>query len=368
MKYIFLAISLLFLPLTTAVSQSITITPDPDHTDLALNAFPVNGETLMISGDQVQIGSAVFFNPASWSHSTGREKFSFLERRENIYLISVDKQGNTLIEEALEFFDVSDETLNVYLFDDGRVVLRDNVANFSFLNSKGEQVFSVSNSSQSADGERESQLAADKRGRTVVLYNPVILYGAQTGSQARIVFGDQDHELFFDDREREIKFLQVSNDGAFITMIASDGNTDRVLIFDRFGNEIYRQDADDPLAGAVLSKNAEYLTLFTSGRVQVFELLSGDVLGSASSRVSLIYAAYQPEDETVLALGGTVTNGTITNPTLTAVHLSRREIVREEINQSLSFIDIQDIEFERPAANQYRITGLNRYLNISLQF
>jgi len=368
MKYIFLTVSLIIFSVSSAVAQTITITPDPEHTNLAPNSFPVNGETLIISGDQVQIGSSVFINPASWAYSNGKEKFAFLERRENIYLISVDNQGNTLVEEALEFFDISDETLNVYSFDDGRVILRDNVANFSFLNSKGEQVFSVSNSSQSADGERESQLAADKRGRTVVLYNPVILYGEQTGSQARIVFGDQDHEIFFDDREREIKSLQVSDDGAYIIMIISDGTSDRVLIFDRFGNEIYRQDAGDPLAGAVLSKNAEYLTLFTSGRVQVFELLSGEVLGSASSRASLIYAAYQPQDETVLALGGSVSNGTIVNPTLTAVHLSRREIAREEINQTVSFINLQDIEIERPAANQYKIIGLNRHLMISLQF
>ncbi len=368
MKYLFLIPSLFFLFSVSVQSQQITVSPVPDHADNNQNTFPVKDSNFMISGNQITIGDQTIINPASWSLAEPGGKLGILEQRGQVFLYSVDHHGNILFETPLEFFDPTDETMKVFQFDDGRLVLRDNVANFTFVNSKGNQMFSVSNSSQSADGERESQLARDKNGRTVVLYNPVIAYGQQTGSQARIVYGDQEDNLFFNDVEREISFLEVSSKGEYITMISTGGSGDRVLIFDRFGNEIFRTDSDDPLRGASLSEGAEFLTTYTGGRVTVIDVLTGESLGSASSRATLIYAAYFPDDEMIVALGGSHSNLNISNPTLTAVHLSRREIVREEIPHSISAYDANQIAIERKGVGQYRLTGLNRHLDLSIQF
>ncbi len=368
MKYLSLIASLFFLISVSAQSQQISISPVTEHSENNQNTFPVKNGVFSIHGNQFEIGGKTIINPASWSVADAGGKFGFLEQRGEIYLKSVDYNGVNLFEKPLEFFDPDDETVKVYQFDDGRLALRDNVANFTFVNPKGSQLFSVSNSSQSEYGERESQLARDKNGRTVVLYNPVIAYGNQTGSQARLVFGDQDNLVFFDDVEREISYLDVSRDGAFITIIAANGSDDQVLIFDRFGNEIYRLDVDYTFRGAVLSKGAQYLTVYSSGRVQAFEIPSGELMGSASSQATIIYAAYQPEDETIIALGGSYDGQNISNPTLTAVHLGRRELIREEIPYSISAYDVSQIAVERNGTGLYRLTGLNMHLDLSIQF
>src|SRR5690554_6031774 len=98
MKYITLLILLLIIPVTSAYSQQITITPFPDHAGNNQNTFPADNGTFTITGNQFTVGSAVVVNPVSWAFSNYKSKFAFLERRENVYLRSVDESGNTLID------------------------------------------------------------------------------------------------------------------------------------------------------------------------------------------------------------------------------------------------------------------------------
>ena len=368
MKYIslFLLFSILAF---SANSQSITVAQNPDHSGFNTTTFPSKNATISVLNSSIQFAEEQIFDPASWAISNQKSKLSFLMRREALLLNSFDGNGVKLIEKELEFFDPSDNTLQVYQFDDGRLIVRDNVASFTFFDAKGEQIYVISNTSQSMDGERESQLSSDEAGRTIVLYNPVIAYGSDTGSRARMVFGENHFETLFNSTDREIKSLNVSDDGAFVSMIVTTGSSDEILIFDRFGNEIFRLEPDDQVRGVTLTKNATHLTTFAGNRMQVYEILSGDRIGSASSQATIVYAEYLPEDDVILGLGGSLSNtGVIASPTVTAVHIGRRQIAREQVDLPLSQFKDGSIGFTRNSSGRYTVNGMNREIEIRVGF
>jgi len=367
MKYLGTVLLLIFT-VEYLLAQSVSVTVDPVHSGNNLTSFPVKEGTLAYFDNQFIFGESQIIQPAAWSISPGKNKLAFLQKQEVLYLRSFDYTGKLLFEKALDFFDRDDTTLGVFQLNDGRTVIRDNVANFSFFDSRGGQIFSITNFAQSPDGERESRLAADDFGRTIVLYNPVIAYGSATGSRAQLMFGEDQTEPFFRDDNREIKSLEISDDGAFITIIATDGSSDLVLIFDRFGNELFSLDADGVLAGVVVSSNGEYVTTFRDARMQVVRLSDGEVLGSASSRNNIIKAAYFPEDELLVSLNGTVNNNRIANASITAVHVTRRQIASENISIQLALLQPGEIDFQRGGTNQYRLSGLNRDLLLNARF
>lgn len=367
MKYL----SLLFLIMifgATVHAQSISVTPDQQHINYNQNTFPIYNNTVSIRTHSVQIGEFSIDQPRSWGMSHGGNKISFLINKGSLYLMNVDASGNTIVDHPLEFFDSTDQTLNVYAFNDGRSIIRDNVANFTFFDAAGELLYSYSNSSQSVDGERESQLSSDANGRTIVLYNPVIAYGNRTGSIATILYGEQNSYELFRDSQREIRQLNVSNNGAYITLLASNSSGSQLLLFDRFGNEIYQYQTEDDLQGVSLSSDANFLTKYTSGRVQVYNVQTGELMGSTTSRSTILYAEYIPQDETILALGGSLQDRAISNPTITAVHLGLRQITRNDIGLSLSTLDPNTIQITRTGVRRYSLTGLNKTLNVQTNF
>lgn len=371
MKYLFSIILFITVPVIT-YSQSVTVSPVSAHAGISPSSYLLQGGSVSSSNNSLRVQgtsqTSDFGNLADWALSPGNIKIGLLSRGQELSLNQLDNSGTILIEKELEFFEPSDETLALYVFDDGRSVVRDNVANFSFFDAAGDVRFSISNSSQSSGGERESELAADPIGSTIVLYNPVISYGSQTGSQARLVFGNEDSEVFFRDQGREIKKAVVSKKGSLIALLTSSGSNERVSLFDRFGTEINTIDIDSGQQGLALSENGDYVTIYSGSRVQVYNTLTGERVGSTSSRSSVILASYLPEDETIIILGGSEANMRISNPTITAVHVSRRQIARENINLSLSVSGMDDLRMERRGASQYRIKGLNKHLDIRTAF
>lgn len=371
MKYLLSVLLFFFLPVI-CFSQSVSITPVSAHSENNQNSFPLRNGSVSASGDNVRIqgtsSTADFGNVVAWTFSPRNLKVGLLGGGQDLSLTQLDDKGEALIEKELEFFDPADETLELYAFDDGRSVVRDNVANFSFLDATGDVQFSISNSSQSPEGERESQLAADPKGRTIVLYNPVISHGSQTGSQARLVYGPEEHEVFYRDDTREITDAIVSNNGTVVALLTSSGSDDTVLIYDRFGNELNRINADAGQKGVALSDRGGFITIYSGGRVQVYNALTGERVGSSSTRSSVIYATYIPEDETIIILGGSEADNGISEPTITAVHVSLRQIAREDIGLSLAVTDLDDLYLQRTAANQFRLSGLNQHLDIQTSF
>lgn len=282
----------------------------------------------------------------------------------------IDGLGSKVHDIELNYFDPFDETLKITVLNDGRFIIRDNVANFSFFDSNGTLKFSVSNSSGSTDGEVASGIITDSSGNTILLYNPRINYGAREGSRARILKGEDNFINLYDNRERTIKHAAVSQNGNYITLIAEGPRSDDiVLVTDRHGNEIARLTSDMELEGATLTEDAAFLTIYSSNRAQVYRLRDSELLGSTSFRVSVAFAAYSPEDQQILALCGTSgQNNQIQNPELHAIHLGERSIARTDITSPVSYLELNHIQLKRTGGSQFLLSGLNRELSIQTRF
>jgi hypothetical protein len=371
MKSLFLSAIFITLGFNTLLAQSISVsvgeTPDgPTDT-----VFLLGNGVVAVSSNQVILGENEFYMPYSWTVSPDRRKVSFLLKESEFIYQMFGSNGYPIFEKSLEFFSLQDETAKAYLFDDGRSVLRDNVANFSFFSSSGEQLYSVSNSSQSTEGEKESELASDKSGQTIVLYNPVINYGSSTGSRASIVTKGRNLDTFFRDRQREISSVNVTAAGNYITVIVKPeaGSEEyRALIYDRFGNKLFEQDTEEELKGVDLTPNADFVTLYSSGRMQVYRLGDAERIGSASSRSSLLYATYDPDENMIIALGGNINGYSITNPSITAVHIGQRQIESEEINDRLHTLNGNSIRLVKEGVQQFSIQNLDRTVRIQTSF
>jgi hypothetical protein len=371
MKYPQLLFIFLFsLILSTSLqARQLSVQAVSGHSSNSQNQYPLDGGVLESDRGYFTIGESGVFNPESWSISYQNQKAGFLETREqSVYLTIFETSGNKIVDRELEFFDVNDETLKLYLFDNGRSVTRDNVANFTFFDPDGELIYSVSNSSQSSEGERESELAASAYGNTIVLYNPVINYGESRGSRAKVVFGENDQKVFFRDESAQILQVKVSESGSYITLLTGDGSNYGVYIFDRFGNELNQFSFDDEQKGVSISDDAQFVTVYSGGRTQVLNALTGERVGSTSSRSPVINSRYFENDDVILVFGGVQEGNRIDRPTVSAIHIGQRQILREEVNESLSIYDVDRIDITQLQSNSYRIDGLNRSLNIQADF
>lgn len=371
MKYPQLVLTfLLFLILSTSLhARQLTVQAVSEHSSNSQNQYPLDGGILESDRGYFTIGESGVFNPESWSISHQNQKTGFLETRDqSVYLTIFETSGNKIVDQQLDFFDASDETLKLYLFDDGRSVTRDNVANFTFFDPDGELIYSVSNGSQSSEGERESELAADASGRTVVLYNPLINYGDSRGSRAKVVYSESDQHVFFRDESSQILQVKVSESGSYITLLTGNGSNYEVYIFDRFGNELNKFSFDDDQKGVSLSDDARFVTVYSGGRTQVLDALSGDRVGSTSSRSPVIYSRYFEGDDVILVFGGVQQANRIDSPTISAINIGERQILRENINESLSVYDFERLGITRLQGNSYRIDGLNRSLRVQADF
>lgn len=366
MKHLSLIGIFFLLVPVTLLSQNISLSISPETEESDFDTYHTQDSSVVVGDYLYQFGDAEITSPVAWSLSTGLSKLSFVVREGGPVLASYDDNGRSLYRSELEFFNLDDSTIQTYSLNDGRVIVRDNVANFTFLNAQGDQVYTISNSSQSPDGERESEVAFDEHGSVIVFYNPVISYGSTTGSRASFARGENDIETFFNDREREISFLTVDKSGSFITLIASGSGKDVVLIYDRFGNELFEVESEDnSLLGADLTEDARYLTLYSSGRIQVIDIETGEVLGSASSRSTVLKATYFADEEIILALGGSVSENRIADPEIMVVDLAKRQINRENISTDLSFYDLKRVALLEENNGEMALKGTHKEVRIS---
>jgi len=371
MKSLLLTAILFTCGFSTVTAQNISISVGEKPSGSSDTVFPLENGKLSVSANQVSLGEREFYRPYSWSVSPEGRKVSFLLKESEFIYQLFGSDGSSYFEKELEFFNLQDETAKNYLFDDGRSVLRDNVANFSFYSSVGEQLYSISNSSQSTGGERESELASDESGKTIVLYNPVINYGTKTGSRASIVTKHRDLHTFFRDREREISSVDVTSSGAFISLIlkpAAGGDEYSALLFDRFGNQLFELSTEEELKGVEITQNADFITLYSSGRMQVYSVKDGERVGSASSRNSIIHAMYDSEENMIVALGGSVNGYSVTNPSITVVHIAQRQIASEEINNRLNTLGGNNIRLVKEGSQLYQVQNLDRSVRIRTSF
>lgn len=263
-----------------------------------------------------------------------------------------------------------ESSFGVYPFNNGNLLLRDKISNFTFYDTFGEIAKSVSSSSQSKGGQKISEVAMSPNAETLVIYNPQVKRKGELGSSAMVKQGDDFKDIYFSS-DRYLKNVTVSDDGDIIVLItAKDGTDDQVIIMDRFGNELNTITTEEDLKGASLSKDAEYITLYSGGRVMVFTTVDGESQGATSFRSSIFLADYFPEDNLILALTGSYSerSGIMNNVEFRAINLKKRAIESNKFPGAVGFHTAMTPKFVRTSADHYKLMGGSKQIEIEVNF
>lgn len=286
-------------------------------------------------------------------------------------LLQLTMAGDTLNSFDVEGLEGNDPSLALYPQGDGTVMLRKNIAGFSQFDVFGHEKYFVSNSSQSQGGEVISEVATTPDGRATLLYNPKIMRDGKAGSAARVLEAGGEHRSVFYSDDRTIASADIASSGSAIALLTRrEGTNDQIFIVDRFGRQLRKIETEEDLVGINLSDEGRYLTIWARGRIQVYRTTDGKRLGSTSSRTPVVWADYAPDDGVVVAIMGRHPEGSnkVGQPEIQAVHFGKREIVNDELDDTIGMSDKLPIRIVRSSRYHYRIEGINRPVNVSMSF
>ncbi len=260
---------------------------------------------------------------------------------ENKIMIS-DESGYVLQQVDYDFPSIKDPSFLVYGSPFWSII-RENIANFLWINRQGQIIHSESNSSGYEDGEAVSEFATDPQLRTQVVYNPKIVFGNSMGSSAQIITSDKQSVSLHYSTNRQLRGVFVSNNGAFVALVtAQDGMDDVVKVFDRYGNSIAQWEFSQPVEGVEFSEDGRYNTLFSGGRVGVYDSHTSQRIGSSSIRGnSILTAAYLPSKSTIAVITADVKGTRVhqtgvevrSSPTLTDLELHSINVAERLISK-----------------------------------
>ncbi|MEX0890056.1 MAG: hypothetical protein WDZ33_00830 [Balneolaceae bacterium] len=146
--------------------QSVDVEFDHSSGPTGSSIFGLDGSAIQLEGHQLTVirsGSDAYQvrGVQAVTASVNRRYVALMSVEGEVRISLIDGRGEILNDREMEYVNSSDNTLDLYVFNDGRVITRDNVSNFTFLDIKGEELYSHSNLSGSVDGEVASELVAD---------------------------------------------------------------------------------------------------------------------------------------------------------------------------------------------------------------
>lgn len=372
-KYLLGSISILLSLTTLASAQSLSINPQANSAGNDRSTFTLAKGKASFASNQITFlatgRTATGFS--SYGISGDNSYLALLEGNGSASrAVTFSSTGTQLNEFEITNISATDPSAAVYPFNNGALLVRDNIVNFSFYDSFGSIISNVSGSSQSQGGESIAEVAMDPSAQTVVIYTPKIKNENGLGSQAGYVGNDMRLQNFFYSSDRSIKYLDVSDNGQFIIFItATEGGEDRVHVTDRYGNELAELSSEENLKAAAISEDAGYVTIYSAGRVLAYDAISGERVGSTSFRNEVIQAAYFPEDDAIVALTGSKnSNGQIGNVEFHAINIEERKVERKAYGGLLAVNSALKLSFQRQGQDQYRLKGTNKILAIRVSY
>lgn len=344
-----------------SIAQSLTVSESSATSGNAANQYMISGHQVATDNGDLSLAG----NAASSSINTLTAVSAVLQNS----LAKVHAgNGDELVSTSYNL-ENDDASAKIYAKLNGGFVIRENIANFLFFDSMGDVEQSISNSSQSTEGESISELAADPSFKTVVLYNPKIVSGGVEGSRAKVVRNNLTTTDIYYSSNRAIRTVKVSDNGQFIAIVTyRSGTEDLVVITDRFGNDLAEINFDQTVEDVVISEDGSYITVRSNSRMGVYSVRDGERNGSASFRSRLVYAEYVPEDQTVIALTGSRSGSSLTEVEVHAINVAERAIQRESFGAELRVTDLIPIKLSRTGTYNYSLTGLNKTLDLNVSF
>lgn len=370
---VFILFLFVVLPFTVP-AQSINVAVTPATAGNGSSVFSLaNGAAVELESRKIRFpGSGLSSDFAAVGISPDRTVVSLLdnvEGRAEVTLLSA--RGDTLNKYTSIALGSNDPSLSVYPTNAGHLLLRNNIMNFTFHDELGEIVTNISNGSSTRQGETISELVTNPGHETFIIYTTKIKSGDTVGSKVQLIDADKQLRQIFQSDDRYIEDLKLSDDGNMITIVtAADGTNDRVIVMDKYGNEINAIVSEEELVGANLADGGKHLTLFSENRIRVYDLLNGENIGSTSLQQPVFMADYFSEDDMLLIISGYYSSSSenLSNIEVKAVDLVRRDIVSENFSEVLHFHEAFTPEIKRALSNHYQLEGANKELSIEVAF
>ena len=360
MRYFILFI-VIVITSTLSVAQSLTVSESSATARNGIDQYMIAGYQIAIDDNDLAFAG----NAASSSVNNLTAIAAILQSASvNVHAGNGDELFSTPFNLKSD-----DSSAKIYAKLNGGFIIRENIANFLFYNSLGNVKQSISNSSQSTEGESISELASDPAFKTVVLYNPKVVSGRVEGSRAKVVNIDLTTTDIYYSSSRAIRTVKVSDNGQFIAIATySPGTDDLVIITDRFGNDLSEISFDQSVEDVVISDDGSFVTIRSNGRMGVYSVIEGERNGSASFRSRLLFAEYMPKDKTVIALTANRSGSLLTDVEVHAINVAARAIQRQSFNGRLSMTDLIPIKLSRKGVNSYTLSGLNKTFDLNVRF
>lgn len=364
---------ILLLPLVTS-AQSLDVSATSTTAGNGSSVFSLtDGSTVELESREIRFpDSGLSTDFLAVGISPDRSVISLLDNAEGkAQLTLLNAKGDTLNEYTSISLGPNDPSLSVYPTNAGHLLLRNNITNFTFHDESGEIDTDISNGNTTEQGETISELVTNSSHETFILYTSKIKTDDKVGSKVQLIGTDDQLQHIFRSTDRYIKDLKLSDDGNMVTIVTADDETDdQVIVMDKYGNEINTITSDEELIGANLAEDGKHLTLFSDNRIQVYNLLNGENIGSTSQQQPVFKANFFPEDDILLIFSGDYasSSGNLNNIEVKAVDLARRDLVSDTFSGTLNFHEAFTPEIKRISSKEYQLEGANKELRIDVAF
>ncbi len=177
--------------------------PYPDNQSpvlVSLNSHSVDFKNTLLKVNDIK----------SYGISPDHTLFGFISSKTgSLNLFTVETPGKKLIKIKSTGYEQDDSSLRIYTLNDGRTIVRSNVAHFDLYNQDGNLLNTISNISGSSGGEAVSKLAISPDGTFILAYNPKIIFKNSVQSRIqKINFHNGTINSFYYNDAMEIKKLQ----------------------------------------------------------------------------------------------------------------------------------------------------------------
>lgn len=372
-KKIFTA-TVILLTASAVYAQHVSLTPEGGGGSryFVINEASRNTEPLklVVRKNLVSIlnTNTTLSNPKSWNISPDR---SILAAITATGVEEYEYPGKALATVALQSTG-NDPSLAVYPLDNGKYIIRSNIAHFDFNDADGNSLSTTSNAAGTKEGESISDVLMSPDGMSVYLINPRINKGNSVESRVQrwnLVSGNTSAIYY---GNGSIADVQVSNDGALLAIHSIEHGHSIITVMDGFGNEIMKRSFGEKLGGFTLSGQGmdRYLTVWQGNLIRTFNIMTGKRIVYTSFQGPQVQrAVYESHDHNLVGVALTNDGETINKFEVFVVNMQKRKIATQNYDGSLLWDPAHlPLKIAREGTGRYLVTGISTPLKITAVF
>jgi len=263
---------------------------------------------------------------------------------------------------------MEDPSLALIPLNDGRVIVRSNISQFSFYDLKDSLLSTVSNAMGTRGGEEISDVAVGQGGAWVYLINPKIIRNGHIEARVRRWIPEQDKVESIWYGSGRIVWYRLLDRGAMIALHLDTAAGSRFMVLDAYGHVFFQKSFEKKMTGGTFSDDGRWFTVWTANTIQVYDLLHGKrVLYTMVQGPPVHAARYFPEDQVLLGVGWEADGRRIGKVRVFAVDRRRRRLVSQKvIATERGLPGYRPVRIQRIYKRVYLVRGLSNSLRCLL--